>query len=696
MILPLPLRARVSPRRRSAVIARLVVTAIAAVLSAPFAPAEGAAQGTTRPPRDSAAHRLEPQTVRGERGATIVGGAAVMVLQLDSARRQVAPTLAELLRTVPLVLVRTNSRGEVELSVRGSESRQVGLMMNGMPLSAGWDGRADPSILPLTAISRVSYVRSTASVLGGPNTLGGLIDLSFDDPAAGRSVPALAVGSDHTGARLLSATVAGTSSRDSARLTWRLGGGLRQYDGLVRAHGVPDPFGAPELRTNTDLRQVDFLGSLGWRGPSGLAVSTTASGYDARRGVAPELHVAGPRFWRYPGQSRRLLQVKASAPRLESAIGTTELELGGGVMKGITHIETFADANYAPVVGTESGDEQVNSVRFAATHTLVGGGQVLAAVTGNNVLYDETLGTAPSSHYRQDLLSAGVESHLIVRDRTLLSTGVVLDRAVTLAAGGRPTLPAKGMVGWRVGATRQLNGAARLHGSASSRGRFPALRELYSGALNRFEPNPDLEPERLLATELGISLGDAAAPAGMTAQFTAFRHLLEDGIVRVPYLSTGRFQRVNRDETKSLGVEALLAWRGGPEAAAVTLDVVSQRVSVVDATVAGPVRKPEHMPEFRAMLDGTLPAWKRIVLGANLSHVGRQYCVHPDTDTDVELSPQTLVGLTAHRSWTLGAGRGFSAMRVLAGVDNVANVAVWEQCGLPRAGRTIRVGVDLR
>ena len=663
--------------------------------AASLLPTAVASQATA--PRDTAAQRLEPTTVRGQRGGVVVAGSSVTVVKLDSARGTVAPNLAELMRSVPMMLVRTNSRGEVELSVRGSESRQVGIMMNGMPLSAGWDGRADPSLIPLTAISRVSYVRSTASVLGGPNTLGGIVDLSFDDPVNAGLQPMMALGTDHTGARRFSTTVASTRPGDRSSLTWRLGGGIRQYDGLVRADGVTDPSGGePDLRTNTDLRQHDFLGSLSWRAANGFGASVMVTGYEAMRGVAPELHVAGPRYWRYPEQSRRMVQLRAAPPRLTSGFGTTELEAGGGVVKGIMHILTYADANYSPATGSEDGDEQVNTARFQVTHTLPGGAQVKAAVTGNNIMYDETLSTNPSSYYRQDLLSSGLETSFLVGDATLLSGGFVVDRAVTLYAGGKAPLRAKGLTGWRVGATRQLTPTSRLHASASSRGRFPALRELYSGALNRFEPNPDLKPEHLVATELGWTFGDASAETGFNAQFTGFRHYLQDGIVRIGYLATNRFIRVNRDETTTMGIEALVGWNGGGSKPSITFDLVAQDVNIKDQTAGGAERKPEHMPNVRAMLDGTVPIARGIALGANVSHIGSQYCVNPDTDTDVNLAAQTLLGVTAHRNLSLGVGRGFRAMRILAGVDNIANKAVYELCGIPRAGRTIRLGFELR
>ena len=50
---------------------------------------------------------------------------------------------------------------------------------------------------------------------------------------------------------------------------------------------------------------------------------------------------------------------------------------------------------------------------------------------------------------------------------------------------------------------RDVGQPDRSIGGLSRRGRFPSLRELYSGALGRFEPNPDLRSETLLGAEAG-------------------------------------------------------------------------------------------------------------------------------------------------------------------------------------------------
>ena len=103
-----------------------------------------------------------------------------MVIKPSETRSSPAPLLDQALRESPFVLVRQNSRGEMEISVRGSDSRQAAVLLDGVPISLGWDHRTDPSLIPLTGSERMVIVRGLGSLLNGPNTLGGSIEISHD------------------------------------------------------------------------------------------------------------------------------------------------------------------------------------------------------------------------------------------------------------------------------------------------------------------------------------------------------------------------------------------------------------------------------------------------------------------------------------------------------------------------------------
>jgi iron complex outermembrane recepter protein len=647
-----------------------------------------------RPARDSTVQRIEPREVRADRGAIVMGGAAATVVRLDSARTGAAPTLAELLRSSGLVQVRTNSRGEAELSVRGSESRQVSVMLNGLPLSPGWDGRADASLIPLSGVNALTVVRSTGSLLGGPNAIGGVVDLQVDPVASGGG-RGLTFGSDQTGARLASASVGGGTEVGARGSThWRAGAGYRYRDGLVRARGVPDPSPGAALRTNTDLRSRDVFAAVGWDGVRGAALHGLVTAYDAERGVAPELHLTAPRRWRYPEQSRALAQVRATAPLAVRAASATTLEASLGVIGGRTRIETFSDDAFRTVTGREAGDESVRSLRVSVAHTRMMGAELRGAVTVNDIRYDETLVAGVPDRFGQRLVSGGLEAQRIFRARTLLTAGVVAEHGATTASAGREAAPARTEPGWRVGVTTALAPTLRAHASASARSRFPALRELYSGALQRFEPNPTLRPERLHSFESGVSAGAVESGNGLGVQVVGFHHQLSDGIVRVGFAGTDRFQRINRNRTDATGSELVVGWRGD-HGRSLRLDLVGQHVRVRDAALGTSGRKPEHTPAVRATLDATARVRGGVDLGTAINYIGSQYCVNPETTRDQSLAAQAVASVTAQRAWSLRSGGVFKRIRLLLGVDNLGDRAVYEQCGIPQAGRTLRLSLSL-
>uniref|UniRef100_UPI0037BEF562 TonB-dependent receptor n=1 Tax=Gemmatimonas sp. TaxID=1962908 RepID=UPI0037BEF562 len=154
-------------------------------LSAPAAAQQSATPPSRLPAQDSAARRIEPITVRGSRAPSVTGGATAVTIRVDSLPVPLlpAPTVADVLRQTAFVLVRQNSRGESELGIRGSDSRQAAVMLDGLPLTVGWDSRTDPSLIPSTGVQQITVIRGLGSLLAGANTLGGVIRLDLNGPA---------------------------------------------------------------------------------------------------------------------------------------------------------------------------------------------------------------------------------------------------------------------------------------------------------------------------------------------------------------------------------------------------------------------------------------------------------------------------------------------------------------------------------
>ncbi|HEX6629683.1 MAG TPA: TonB-dependent receptor, partial [Gemmatimonadaceae bacterium] len=582
--------------------ARVAAVLVGTLLALPDA-AEAQARGEGER-RDSTAQGVAPVVVRGVRAPAVAGGASAIVANVDSLRLPAAPVLDQALRELPFVLVRRNSRGEMELSMRGSDSRQTAVLVDGLPLTLGWDHRSDPSLVPLTGVQRLTLVRGLSSLLHGPNVLGGVIeaDVATGATSAAMARPrvTLATDVDQFGGHGLS--LAGSTPAAANGWTARGGVGYRDRPGLARGGGIAEPGLDPDLRTNSDLRQLDGFAALTYARAGGARLGLSLTGYDAERGVPPELHVEEPRLWRYPVQRRWLGVLSAATGTRATPLGHGGVQASVGVNAGRTEIESYAGADYATVNGRETGDERTLSTRLAGEHTLGSGGALLrAAATLADVTYDEGLDEDPVSHYRQRLWSVGSELMLPVGDAVQLGGGVVLDGADTPETGGKEPLDRLMRWGGRLGLTTTLDDGLRLHASASQRSRFPALRELYSGALNRFIPNPTLRPERLLAVEAGATKQWGRAEL----QGVLFQHHLQDAVVRVS-APDRKFRRENRNEIRSSGMELLAAWRH-PAGVTVLGDLTAQRVRLIDLQAPDGAQHAEHQPELRAGLDVGVP-----------------------------------------------------------------------------------------
>lgn len=652
--------------------------------------------------RDSSrAHTLETVVVTGTRVPAAVGGASVIVLHPDSLRVPPAPSLEQALRELPFVLVRQNSRGETELSLRGSDSRQVAVMLDGVPLTLGWDHRSDPSLVPLTGAQRLVLVRGLSSLLHGPNVLGGIVEVDVARGAPGAEPVrelAAGTGAGEYGARSLSLTGGAPVSAGSGTLSLRGGVGYRTRDGIPLSGDVRDRAAPGGLRRNSDLDHADGFAALRWQNETGRYLGLTATGYRAERGVPPELHLNQPRLWRYPSVSRTLAILSAGTGPAPTPLGFGSLDLAAGANFGSSELESFEDAGYGTVVGRERGEERALSARLHGRHSLPGYGELRAALTGAEVRYDEWLDDAAGDRYRQRLWSGGLETQWPLLGDGLVSAGLVHDRASTPETGGKPPLGALAAWGWRLGATSPpLGNGLRLHASVSRRARFPSLRELYSGAINRFEPNPDLRPERLLGGEVGATLVRGIGGGNeINVQGAAFHHRLADAIVR-ELASDGKFHRENRHAVRSTGVELLAGW-SARSGLSFTGDLLLQRVREQNPSIGA--RRAEHQPELLGRFGVSTPLAFGSRLMTDLRYIGRQYCMHPDVGGQVALAGGAEGDVGLEKAWRLGRGLVGSALlssvRAMIGVDNLTDATVYDQCGLPRPGRTLRFAVQVR
>ena len=653
--------------------------------------------------------RLDGIRVVAPRTLTAPGGVGAIEIRLDSLASVPIPTLEQALREMPLVRVRANSRGEAQPSLRGATDRHIAVLVDGVPLTMGWDHRTDLSIIPLTAARSIHLLRGLSSVLYGPNVLAGVVSIDVAGRDARLEAPPPATFSaalDENGGLILGGTVA--RSLESAGGQWlvRGGGGFRDRPGV----SIPGPdsgiSGDPallsedgDLRLNSDVRHKDAFVTVRYQGDEGGWMSLTSSGFDVERGVSPEINEANPRLWRYPNQRRVITAFSAGTGRRETGWGSGDLEASLGIDVGSFRIEQFDTPTYESVIEEEEGEDRTVTLRVLGAHSIGERGDVRAALTYGDVSHTERLSSAAVRNFRQRLWSLGTEVEWRFDDlpgweslgTTHLSMGVSIDGADTPESGGIPPLGRLGDWGARLGVS-SLTGGGRLllHGGISRRARFPSLRELYSDALGRFVPNPDLVPEVLTGMEVGLTW----ELQGIDIQVVGFHQILSNAIVRVgvPTPDGPKRQRVNRDGIRSTGLEMVAS--GGLGMVRYSGDLTLQQAWQIEDDSDLRTR-PEYEPSVVGRFDVAIPVPGDLSLSGGYQFVGSQSCLNVESASMDTLSRTHRFDLQLRRFFAFEGRSALANLDALVSVTNLTDNAIFDQCGLPQPGRTLRVQLRL-
>jgi len=653
-----------------------------------LAPAVGGTQQPAPAARpDSTAKPLHPVVVRERQRARAVGGSAIVEVAVDSVRTAPAANLDAVLRTVPFVGVRTNSRGETELSLRASDSRQPAVLLEGVPLTLGWDSRTDASVIPLSAASGIRVGRTLSSLMLGPNVSSGTIEVGLTE---GLTAPRrlLSLGTDQTGALGFSGSIGAPISLGTGTLAVLGGGGVRHRPDLI----APDALRRRVTngrRDNTDLSQRDYVGGVRYTTAQGASLGLTLTGARGTRGIMAEDHLQAPRYWRIPQVDREVAILSAFSGWVPTPFGSGSLDLRVGRTRGTQRLDQYTDSSYRTLGTTERGDDATTTTRVILEHSIGSRGEIGLGLSSATIDYDETLGAAAPVTYRQRLSSVALETDWELPGLVRLAAAGSRDQAENPRTGGRAPLGERSDWGARLGVTKTLLGPGiQLNAAMTRRARFPALRELYSGSLQRFVPNPDLRPERLVSSEVSALWQRGAGEV----QATLFRQHLDDAVVRVTRPDR-TFIRVNAHAQRTQGLELFGAWRGADRT--FLADLTVQDPQLIDQ-MRGAHRAPEYVPHLRGSVTAIVPLAVRTRLTTAATTIGAQSCLNPDRGTRETIAAATRFDALVDRDIALGARGLWSALRLSVGVDNLLDRLTYDQCGLPQVGRTLRVGLQLR
>jgi hypothetical protein len=505
------------------------------------------------PTHASAADEPEAEnvTVRGSQSAGFTGRA-----RLEDAPREVTDA-ASLVEAMPGVHVRRFGADDAfaTLSIRGSTSTEVAILLAGVPLTGGSDPSLDLATLPLWPGARARVYRSFAPPALGPGSLGGT--LTIDPPRASAPVGTeVWVAAGSFGARRMrAADVRALDDAGKTRLVTALSAS-RADDAFEYFDPVASVPGHDVTSTREGSRHAAANGlvSLALPVPLGSGregnLNVTAMVQGRRQQIPGTIQAPTPR--QTLDSNRELASIELAVPAARGAWSVRAWGRRDGLRlrDDVTRLSTRVDLRHSDDVIVAAG----------------------ASSGWRGALGDDVTLEARADGSAERFAPGEYTSGQKPAGATRLLAGAALDvdwratRAVTLSASGRADtwvdgspaadVPTRGdtRLTGHVGSEVQVGKLVlAAHGGAVARP--PSFVERF-GDRGAFIGDPALRPEQAFTADAGARLAARAGRVSVRAELVGFGTWAEDLIVFVAQGAFGRARATNIGRARLLGVEA--------------------------------------------------------------------------------------------------------------------------------------------
>lgn len=404
----------------------------------------------------------------------------------------------------------TDRRNEKLISVRGFDSRQVPLFIDGIPVYVPYDGNVDMNRFTTADLAAIQVAKGFSSVAYGPNALGGAINLISRKPRMSLEGDA-EIGFGTGNERQVRVNVGSNQGK------WYLqaGASLLQNDNFrLSSDFKPTKTEDGGARDNAYRKDDKLSFKVGLTPNAGDEYALSYYKQDGEKGQPPSTDPAVvTRYWKWPYWNKESLYFISN-----TAIGSLEaLKVRFYHDSYDNETDTYTNNSYTTL--KTSGSGSVSTGRSIYNDRTSGGSVELDSkrFSAHRLLF--------ITHYKADdhkETDAKGSTNAILKD-TLVSyaaeDNIQLDPALTLSLGIgqhhlRPDTVFSVSNAYKLpGATKANNvqaglfydwtTSASLYATFAKKTRMPTLKDRYTQALGTYVENPNLQPEESNNYEVG-------------------------------------------------------------------------------------------------------------------------------------------------------------------------------------------------
>jgi iron complex outermembrane receptor protein len=602
----------------------------------------------------------------------------------------------EALALLPGVMVENiGNRNERVVFVRGFDSRQVPVYIDGIPVYIPWNGSIDLSRFTTFDLSSILVTKSFTSVLYGPNTLGGSINLVSRRPrdqleaefSAGMGFDADFGKNFHR----VSANIGGNFG------TWyyQAGASLRDRDEFTPSNDY-NPSGAEDggARENSYYKDTKVSLKIGFTPNETDEYAISYSKQDGEKGTPPYGGTDPSvrlRYWQWPYYDKESLyflsrtafgdghyvRFRAYYDEFDNLLSSFDNDSYTTQNRGFAFNSTYDDHAYGG--GTEFG------FKINEAHTLA-----IAANAKFDIHEEQDDFGEPWEKFKDETYSIAAENIWTFSERTTVITGVSWNKQESTRAD--QVLPDFSIVPFPTGSDSAFNAqigwflelseALALRASAGHKTRFPTISNRFSARFGSALPNPDLSAETSDNYEIGLD-GRAGRLSYGGALFLSqiddaiVSASIDDALCSSPPCSQNR--NVEKQENK--GLELYAKFDFSP-----TLNLHLDYTYLDRKNKSNPGIRLIDAPKHKAFAYLVYNPVEALELIASVNYEGSRL---NETDGSRGVGSFTVANLKA--SWNLSA-----RLRAEFGVNNVLDENYAYDEGYPEPGRNFILNLRYR
>lgn len=598
-------------------------------------------------------------------------------------------SVSELQLFLPSGVIRTNSRGESMLFLRGAEERHLGLFFDGMAMNIPWDNRLDLTFVPVDIIGNIRINLSSASMFYGSNVLGGAVSISTIERAE-----------DGFGINLRLQGGDGNSQNISLLHDGKIGDfnyitniSYFTTDGFLMSKNAPDSLGNQNLnsalRTNSDQRRFNAYVRGEYHFSENTNIGLSVSYTNQRKGTPPETFAGNnARFWIYPVRTR----LSSTLNGFHNISDNLFLRATFWYDMFDQEINGFTGIDYKELKETQLDKDVTSGTRLSLSYRIAENHMLSLVFNGLLTNHKQTVNKDPETEFSQNTLNLGLE-YLGRFEKLEINAGAGVDYNST---------PKTGLFKEAEGTSKNDFAAFlslkylifdkfSVFASSGRRTRFPSMREQYDGALNSFKTNPDLKPENGLLNDAGLFYSGNNFDFKASVFYNIYEGLIDRIRLSSDQDSLRRRMRVNFSNANITGFDMNINYRpfeGMSIEGFITF--ISYSAEQNGNKIEKLIQKPDWLAGFNLNYLFSFGLKPQL----EIEFTGKQYDTDPDDSKKfVSIDPSLIF------NFRLAYGFRFTDIiytEIFMRINNFTDEYKLSQWGLPAPGRTFYAGLSLR